>query len=175
MTNRFQLFTSVLRSSLRATAVALVVVLALTPFAAQSVYAQTFTVLHSFTGGSDGGNSWAGLTIDRAGNLYGTASSGGTHQGGTVFKLTRAGTGWTFNPLYSFAGGSNDGLGPIARVLFSPNGSLYGTTAGGGPIGFGTVYNMRPPARTCERVLCPWSESVVHGFAPADGDRKSVV
>jgi len=135
----------------------------------QPAQAQTFTVLHHFTGGADGGNPWAGLTMDRAGNLYGTASSGGTHLSGTVFKLTRSRTGWTFNPLYSFAGGSNDGSSPIARILFAPSGSPYGTTAGGGPIGFGTVYNLRPPARTCGRVLCPWNESVVHGFAPADG------
>ena len=135
----------------------------------EAAQAQTFTVLHQFTGGPDGGNPWAGLTIDRAGNLYGTASMGGTYQFGTAFKLTHTGTGWTFNPLYSFKGGSNDGGSPIARILFSPSGSLYGTTVGGGPIGFGTVYEVRPPARTCGRVLCPWNETVIHGFHQADG------
>ncbi len=44
--------------------VALTVVL---PHAAQ---AQTFTVIHSFTGGGDGAQPYAGLTMDAPGNLY---------------------------------------------------------------------------------------------------------
>jgi len=43
---------------------------------AQSAQAQSFTVLHSFTGGADGASPAAGLTLDKAGNLYGTASAG---------------------------------------------------------------------------------------------------
>ena len=39
--------------------------------------AQTFSVLHSFTGGADGSNPLAGVAMDRGGNLYGTASLGG--------------------------------------------------------------------------------------------------
>jgi uncharacterized repeat protein (TIGR03803 family) len=46
-----------------------------------------YTVLHTFAGGADGGNSFANLILDRAGNLYGTAAVGGTRHGGTVFKL----------------------------------------------------------------------------------------
>jgi hypothetical protein len=34
--------------------------------------AQTFTVLHDFTGGVDGSDPYGGLTIDRNGRLYGT-------------------------------------------------------------------------------------------------------
>ena len=45
--------------------------------AAPAAQAQTFTVLHNFTGGRDGANPLDGLTIDRNGNLYGTASAGG--------------------------------------------------------------------------------------------------
>src|SRR5258707_14601505 len=37
----------------------------------------TFTVLYSFTGGSDGANPRAGLIADAAGNLYGTTYGGG--------------------------------------------------------------------------------------------------
>jgi uncharacterized repeat protein (TIGR03803 family) len=47
------------------------------------------TVLYSFAGGSDGRSPNTGLIADK-GALYGTTTSGGsgTHQGGTVFKLT---------------------------------------------------------------------------------------
>ena len=48
-----------------------------------------FQVLHTFTGGRDGGNPAAGLVMDQAGNLYGTTYTGGAHGYGTVFKLTR--------------------------------------------------------------------------------------
>src|SRR5271165_4733315 len=100
-----------------------------------SAQAQTFTVLHTFTGGKDGANPIAGLTLDNAGNLYGTAFYGGAGYDqfgyGTVYKLTHKGSGWTFNPLYSFAGG-NDGESPLSRVTFGPDGSLYGTTGAGG-------------------------------------------
>src|SRR5271169_2130100 len=44
---------------------------------AQPAQAQTFTVLQSFTGGADGAGPVAGLTIDGAGNLYGTTLQGG--------------------------------------------------------------------------------------------------
>jgi hypothetical protein len=94
--------------------------------------AQTFTVLHSFTGGQDGGGPMAGVTLD-AGNLYGTAFGGGNTGGdcpsggcGTVYKLKPSGSRWILDPLYSFHG--DDGMQPIARVVFGPDGTLYGTT-----------------------------------------------
>lgn len=46
------------------------------------------TVLHSFTGGTDGGVPMAGLAMDSAGNLYGTASGGGANGYGVVFEIT---------------------------------------------------------------------------------------
>jgi len=146
------------RAAILSTLLLLVIVLS------SAVHAQTFSVLHSFTGGTDGGNPWGGLTIDRAGNLYGTASLGGTHQLGAVFKLSHSQQGWTFNPLYSFTGSPNDGGSPITSMVFGPDGTLYGVTSGGGPIGFGTAFNVRPPARICSRVLCPWDETVIHEF-----------
>jgi len=48
----------------------------------------TFTVLYNFTGGNDGANPSAALVMDAKGNLYGTASWYGTHNEGTVFKIT---------------------------------------------------------------------------------------
>jgi hypothetical protein len=76
---------------------------ALTIIATQPVQAQTFTVIHNFTGGQDGGDPLAGLTMDKGGNLYGTTTSGGNKGGncfsfgcGTVFKLTRKNSQSTF-------------------------------------------------------------------------------
>jgi uncharacterized repeat protein (TIGR03803 family) len=131
-------------------ALALAIVFVLTFVMAQAAPAQTFTVLHNFTGGQDGANPLAGLTIDAAGNLYGTTFSGGTGLG-TVFKLKPAKSGWVFMPLYNF-NGNNDGAGPHARVIRGPDGSLYGTTSAGGvgecfwsgDAGCGTVFNLRP-------------------------------
>jgi uncharacterized repeat protein (TIGR03803 family) len=45
-------------------------------------------ILHSMSGSStDGANSWSGLTLDSAGNLYGSTAAGGLYGGGTVFEL----------------------------------------------------------------------------------------
>ena len=145
--------------------------------------AQTYTVLHSFTGGADGAHPYAGLTIDRRGNFYGTAYSGGLQNNycgdyydvgcGTVFKLAHVGSGWTLSPIYSFQGRSvNDGSNPQARVVFGPDGALYGTSRTGGVdvdncfdlVCGGTVFRLAPPATACKSVLCPWTETIMHTF-----------
>ena len=69
----------------------------LTPQPAQ---AQTFKVIYNFTGGQDGGAPGAGLTMDRAGNLYGTATGGGSSGNGTVFKLSHKGSGTPAGSLH---------------------------------------------------------------------------
>ena len=75
-----------------------------------SAQGQTLTVLHNFTGGQDGSHPETALTLDRAGNLYGTAAFGGLGSG-TVFKLTRRSQSWVFNVLYRFQ--SSDGGDPF--------------------------------------------------------------
>jgi uncharacterized repeat protein (TIGR03803 family) len=96
-----------------------------------------FTVLHSFTGGSDGAQPYAGLIL--SGNtLYGTAWEGGSSGYGTVFAVNTNGTGFT--TLHSFTGGS-DGARPYAGVILSGN-TLYGTAADGGSSGNGTVFKV---------------------------------
>ena len=108
---------------------------ALAIFVTQSSQAQTFNVLHTFTGGNDGGNPSAGVTI-KAGNLYGTTYAGGVltcnppHGCGVVYQLKHIGSGWTFNSLYSFSG--SDGAIPTAPAVFGPDGALYSTTEYGG-------------------------------------------
>ena len=107
---------------------AILFVLEVATLAAQ---AQTYQVIHNFTGGLDGANPWAGLTIDAGGNLYGVAGGGGngscvfygTTGCGTAFKLTSKNGTWVFAPLYNFRGGS-DGEFPVAAMTIGPNGSL---------------------------------------------------
>ncbi len=132
---------------------------------------QTFTVLHNFTGGRDGANPLDGLTIDRNGNLYGTASAGGnkaygcqnyygTHGCGAVFELAHSGTGWILRPLYDFPSVS-DGY-PAYGVVLGPDGALYGVTNGGSCCG--GVFRLTPPATTCTSFTCNWQQTVLHPF-----------
>src|SRR5271166_2865561 len=158
---------------------ALVIAFALTVASAPITHAQTFTVLHTFTG-ADGATPMVGLTMDKAGNLYGTTQDGGTGgEGycasacGTVFKLARKGSGWVFYRLYSFKGGS-DGAYPRSRVVIGPDSSLYGTTSEGGEPGdcyqlpgCGTVFNLKPSPTRPASVLSPWLETVLYRFQGA--------
>ncbi|MGC2111634.1 MAG: choice-of-anchor tandem repeat GloVer-containing protein [Candidatus Korobacteraceae bacterium] len=148
---------------------AAMVVAVLMIVAATQMEAQTLTVLHTFTGNGDGGVPFAGLTIDQAGNFYGTTSIGGAGYG-TVFKLTHLGSSWILSTLYAFQGG-NDGGYPYARVVFGRDGALYGTTSGyGNNAGYGTVFRLTPPSHPCRSINCPWTETVLYPFAGgADG------
>ncbi len=153
------------------TALAIAIVFALT-MVIPSAQAQTYTVLYNFTNGPGGEGPVAGVTLDRGGNLYGTASFGGSGSRGTVYKLAPKGSGWIFTPLYGFSG-ADDGLEPQARVVFGPNGTLYGTTTFGGKAeaGAGTVFNLKPSARACTTALCPWTETVLYSFTGGDDGR----
>jgi uncharacterized repeat protein (TIGR03803 family) len=153
-------------------------------FATQA-QAQTFHVLHSFAGGQDGSYPSTGLTMDHSGNLYGTAAyggyygndclgSGGNTGCGTIFKLAPHGGNWVFQPLYQFQGYfSNDGASPLGRVIFGPDGALYGTTAYGGSQSgcnnCGTVFRLTPPPTICRSFTCNWQESQLYAFSGGDG------
>lgn len=162
-------YTPISRNSLRRTSFALMLLCALTIVALPAAPAQTFSVIHTFSGGQDGAAPYAGLTTDKAGNFYGTTFAGGSRALGTVYRLKRSGSNWVADGLYSFLGGVSDGSEPLARVIFGPDGSLYGTASLGGPgqfcgLGCGTVFNLRPPATFCRSVSCPWTETVLHFF-----------
>ena len=102
-----------------------------------------YTVLHSFTGGADGGTPNGGVIRDSAGNLYGTTPAYGTvppggYGYGVVYKLDAAGN---YTVLHTFTGGA-DGDTPYAGVFRDSAGNLYGTTTGGGTGGLGVVYKL---------------------------------
>ena len=112
----------------------------------------TETVLHTFTGGSDGGEPVAGLILDKKGNLYGTAFYGGANDDGVVFELAAGGKETV---LYSFKGGS-DGANPYAGSLIADTaGNFYGMTYAGGAKADGTVYELKRDG----------TETVLHSFA----------
>lgn len=85
------------------------------------------TVLHSFTGGSDGQQPVAGVIRDADGNLYGTTPTGGNTACdggcGVVFKIDPSGQE---SILYSFTGGEG-GSAPLASLTQDSEGNLYGT------------------------------------------------
>ncbi len=143
-------------------------------FAATQTQAQTFQVLHNFTGGRDGANPGDGLTIDRNGNLYGTTVAGGnqiygcedferTTGCGAVWELAHAGSGWVLKPLCDFDahdGTANpnygvttsilhsfngtDGSGAGGKIVIDSAGNLYGTAGGGGAYGYGVTWEITP-------------------------------
>src|ERR1019366_1088653 len=130
----------------------------------------TQKVIYSFTGqGGDGANPEAGLVLSpKSGVLYGTTNAGGTAGYGTVFSLTPAAGGvWTPKVLYSFAGAPSgcgttgnpacDGANPLGALTLSSSGALYGTTYGGGSVGWGTVFQLTQAAGV-------WSETVLYSF-----------
>jgi uncharacterized repeat protein (TIGR03803 family) len=103
--------------------------------------AQTFTTVLSF-GGIDGAYpSYMSLIQSTDGNMYGTTTTGGTYDQGTVFKVTAAGT---LTTLYSFCAKTNctDGAQPQAGLVQAANGDLYGTTFTGGTKNQGTVFKI---------------------------------
>ena len=121
--------------------------LAVLAFTNSQAQAQIFKAVYSFTGGADGGNPFNGLTIDSAGNFYGSAYDGGSYGAGAVFKVTPTGQE---KAVYSFTGGT-DGANPLARLIMDSAGNFYGTTYGGGAYGTGTVFELTKSGK--EKVL----------------------
>jgi hypothetical protein len=143
------------------------------------------TVLHAFTGGSDGSIPLFDVILDSHGNVYGTTIYGGDTTAknclggdgfqappgcGVVFKLTpRAHGAWQETVLYAFTG-DTDGAFDLSPLVFDPVGNLYGETGSGGDLagpctfgteknaGCGVVFKLTPAAQG------PWTETVLYAF-----------
>jgi uncharacterized repeat protein (TIGR03803 family) len=111
----------------------------------------TEKILYTFTGGSDGGDPTGELVLDAAGNLYGTAFSGGDTSlnngsgAGVVFEVTPSGNETVLHAFGSFSGDgveSGEGYGGLAM---GAAGNLYGTTNGYSDYGDGTVFKLTTP------------------------------
>lgn len=121
----------------------------------------TYTVLHDFAGppndgANPGGGFGGGVTLDGAGNIYGTTDSGGAANLGVIFKLAPDGTQTL---LHSF-GSAGDGVSPDGAVTLLSNGDLYGTTEAGGSSGNGILY----------RLTAAGKYKILHNFSAADGN-----
>jgi hypothetical protein len=109
---------------------------------------------------SAGGYPDGDLTVDGAGNIYGTTA-------GTVYEMQRL-QSWSESTLATF-GDNNfaDGTSPVGGVVFDSAGNLYGATnSGGGPNcgitfaeGCGVIYMLSPPTHGGA-----WTESVLYDF-----------
>ena len=144
-----------------------------------------FGVVYTFNGvnGSKGSQPSGGLTMDSAGNLYGTTSGGGNltcNNGngcGTVFKLSRqTGNNFTFSKIFEFNGTS--GSFPNSGVIVDASGNFYGTTfTGGNPsCNCGVVFDITPyPTRDEDTGCCcgsVWSaDDAKRGCAMVSGSR----
>jgi hypothetical protein len=150
------------------TMVSLAAVLVVMLVAVPAAQAQTFSVIHSFGGAMDGVGPWAGVTL-RGGVLYGTTLGGGIycymgHHCGTVYQVTHSGSEWVEHPIFLFPSSGSDGIFPSARVVFGPDGHLYGTTSVAGNLGDGTVFDLIVPLSICKTVACFWTLNVLHTF-----------
>ena len=129
----------------------------------------TFTLLHSFTGLSDGGVPRSGLIQASDGDFYGDTEGGGVC--GVAYKITASGT---LTPLHEFAGGAGDGCQPFGPLVQASDGNFYGTTyLGGGSTtcqyGCGTVFKMTAAgAVTLLHAFCLQS-GCPDGYTPTDG------
>lgn len=127
----------------------------------------TQSVIHTFTGGTDGATGSAGRLLLDSGSLYGVATVGGLHAKGTAFRLTRTGGAWKLTTLYAFKGKPDAGL-PYGALIRDASGNLYGTTYYEGWYGYGAVYQLVPgPAGD-------WKEKVIHSFRNGVGGSRPI-
>src|SRR5690242_6228049 len=129
-------------------------VLALSFLQATHASAQALTVLHSFTGKADGAFPYAGLTMDRAGNLYGITSTDGRYKDGTIYKIDASGKMTVLHQLtYTEACLS------FAPLLIDKSGNLYGTAYFCGTSGIGSAFELKATGEL----------QVLHSFKGSDG------
>lgn len=140
------------------------------------VHAQTYTVLHTFSG-ADGAVPTSTPILDRGGRLYGTTENGGASGMGVAFQLKSSGPGWVYTRLHDFGPQLGNGVTPLnyGGLTIGPDGAFYGTASEGGLASCGQAYcglvfRLTPPASICKTTFCPWNYTIVHAF---NGDVES--
>lgn len=131
-----------------------------------------YQVLYNFKGTNQPGNSTDGaqpegrLALGADGTIYGTTTFGGSATGyGTAWSIKNVGGIWTYTQRYIF-GANGSASYPHSGLILARDGYFYGTSAGGGQYGGGTVYRLLPTASG------PWTYQTLFSFQPrsATGD-----
>ena len=139
----------------------------------QLCFAATEKTVYSFSRFPHGETPLKNVTFDSAGNVYGTACEGGTHNDGTVFKLTPGNNGsYTQTVLYNFSG--SDGACPASGLVLDSAGNIYGTASTGGnksttcfqASGCGLVFKLTPNGNT-------WKQQILYKFSGSDASYPS--
>ena len=108
----------------------------------------------------------AGVVFDGSGNLYGTTSSGGSYDDGTVFEIARGSNSLT--TIASLNGA--DGQDPEAAVTLDASGNLYGTAQDGGSNGDGTVFEIANGSNAITVIASFAQTNGAHPVAPVTLD-----
>jgi uncharacterized repeat protein (TIGR03803 family) len=128
-----------------------------------------YSVIYTFTGGSDGGWGIGSMAFDNHGNVYGATAHGGAYEQGVVYRLspTADPSTWAYTVLHDFRDG-DDGAEPWGGLIMGRDGNLYGTTSNGGSGFGGTVFQLRPngDGTWSETVIYPFQQNGVDGFFP---------
>jgi len=126
----------------------------------------TYHVMHRFSYHKDGGDPYGSLTVDAAGNAYGTTTHAGPYGDGNVFKLTPTKDGrWKLTVLYGFRNYKKDGLAPGSDLVLDKAGNLYGIAGSINCNGTcGLIFKLSPQTNG------KWKYSVLHRFNLSDGD-----
>jgi uncharacterized repeat protein (TIGR03803 family) len=105
-----------------------------------------FITLYWFPGSANsapqGNGPLGGVVRDRKGNLYGTTSTGGSSDEGTLFRLSPSGV---LTVLHNFDVNA-DGASPMGNLVMDGAGNLYGTTSLGGTSDSGIIYELTTKA-----------------------------
>ncbi len=120
----------------------------------------TETVLYTFTGGLDGRAPSSNVVFGSSGDLFGTATGGGSKDLGVVFQLTSSPSGWVEKVLHNFAGGRDD-ENPSGSLTMDRRGRIYGTCAGG----VGSVFRLTKNPNTGK-----WSYKELYYFGDGGGE-----
>ncbi|HTS19671.1 MAG TPA: choice-of-anchor tandem repeat GloVer-containing protein [Verrucomicrobiae bacterium] len=115
-----------------------------------------FSVVYSFTGGTNGTNPFGTLATDGT-SFYGMTFNGGVDDGGVAFAVS---TNGTYRLLHTFLGGGGDGQYPYGSLVVTGT-TLYGMTNGGGTNEVGVIFSLGTGGS-------PFS--VLHSFAGGTSD-----
>jgi hypothetical protein len=139
-------------------------------FGSTWTFAQTLTTIYNMGANpNDGADPERGIIFDKAGNIYGMDSIGGSSRNeGTIFKLVRpsqSGGQWEETILHQFTG-APDGNTPESTLVLTSTGKLVGTTSRGGDHDMGTAFIAFPKESDDD----PWGGKIVYSFGSFFGD-----